>query len=103
MTYAHARRIDPQTSHLAAESVKDTTPLQERILSLYETHGAMIDDEMIEAYARQFGHWWPATPSSLRSRRSDLHYAGKVVERGTKLNARGRKSLLWDINDGRLW
>lgn len=103
MTFAHARNSDPATSHEAAESVKETTPLQDRILSLYETHGAMIDDEMIQAYKAQFGPWWPATDSSLRSRRSDLHYAGKVVERGTKLNARGRKSLLWDLGDGRLF
>ena len=103
MSSVHARNSDPLTSHEAAESVKDTTPLQERILGLFMEHGAMIDDEMIQAYKSQFGHWWPATDSSLRSRRSDLHYAGKVVERGTKLNKRGRKSILWNLADGRLW
>lgn len=103
MTSVHTRKSHPATSHEAAESVKETTPLQERILKLYETHGAMIDDEMIQAYKAQFGHWWPATDSSLRSRRSDLHYAGKVVEQGTKLNKRGRKSILWNLADGRLF
>lgn len=105
MSTVHARVSDPVTSYLAAESVKDTTPLQERILSLFESRtGGMTDEEMIEAYQMQFGHWWPATESSLRTRRSDLHYAGKLRDTGVKkLNSRGRKAIVWDINDGRLF
>lgn len=99
----NTRKSDPVTSFLAAESVNGVTELQSRILALFAEHGAMTDEEMIQKYQAQYGPWWPATDSSLRTRRSDLHHKDLLVEQGTKLNSRGRKSISWNLADGRLF
>lgn len=99
----HARNSDPVTSHLAAESVKDTTPLQDRILKLLDKHGYKTHEELVELYDKEFGPWWPATESSIRTRTADLRDKRLVVERGTKKNKRNRDAILWGINDGRLF
>ena len=102
MTTAHARNSDPATSHLAAESVKDTSELQRRLLILFEEYGAKTHEEMVELYGRQFGPWWPATESSIRTRIADLRDKTLIVERGTKKNKRNRDAILWDL-PGRLF
>ena len=99
MSTAHARNSDPITSHMAANSVKDFTELQKRILSLFDMSNAgLTDEELIKAYKEAFGFVWPATDSSLRSRRSDLHHRGSLRDTGTKrLTKAGGKTIVWDI------
>ena len=109
MTTAHARNSDPATSHLAAESVKDTSELQRRILYLFgEAENGLIDEDLVRIYAQTFGSRYPATESSLRSRRSDLHHNGRLREAKlhdkilTRKTKAGRESTVW-ILEGRLF
>jgi hypothetical protein len=109
MTFAHARNSDPATSHEAAESVKDITELQSRILYLFgETENGFIDEELIKAYNRAYGYRYPATESSLRSRRSDLHHKGLLEkamihkESVTRKTEAGRDSQVY-LLAGRLF
>ena len=94
----HARYTDPYTSHLAAASVNNVTELQSRILTLFQENlGGMTDEEMILLYAKNYGRWFPATDSSLRSRRAQLRDQGVLGEVGVEVNERGRKTILWGL------
>lgn len=103
MTSVHTHKSHPFTSHLAAESVKETSELQRRILSLFDEHGPMTHEELVELYEKQFGPWWPATESSIRSRTRQLVDMTLIVEKSTKKNKRNREAIVWAINDGRLF
>ena len=93
-----ARDSDPQTSHDAAMSVKDTTGLQNRILGIFGNHNGLTDEELIVEYARLFRAWWPATDSSIRSRRSELVGKGLLQDTGVRRKTvAGRDSTVWDI------
>ena len=76
---AHARATDPWTSHSAADSIADVTPLQYRLLQCFDVEMAMTDEELVKVYARTWGITWPATDSSIRSRRSELVGMGQLL------------------------
>ena len=104
MTVAHARNSDPRTSHEAAESVKDLTEVQSRILSLFDRNSfGLTDEQLIEQYNLAFGRYYPATDSSIRSRRSELVHKGKLMDTGHRGTTRaGRATTIWGI-DGKLF
>ena len=94
---AHARNSDPQTSRDAADSVNNVTELQARILQLFEKpHGGYTDEELIREYTKSYSTWFPASESSIRSRRSELRDLGQLrateLKRPTK---NGRLSTVW--------
>ncbi len=92
-----ARGTDPQTSHDAANSIADVTPLQERILQCFDTYGAMADEELIRQYKRTYGIHWPAADSSIRSRRKELVDKGKLLPTFSRaMTNAGRQSIVWD-------
>ena len=94
----HARNTDPYTSHLAAASVNNVSELQRRILTLFQENlGGMTDETMIQMYTKQYGSWFPATDSSLRSRRAQLRDQGVLGEIRVEVNERGRKTILWGL------
>jgi hypothetical protein len=102
---AHARKSDPYTSHLAAAAVvMDTTTLQIRILSVFEyAMNGLTDEELVKNYQRMWGVSFPATDSSIRSRRSELVNKGNVIDTGkTRLTKAGNKSIVWSI-EGRMF
>ena len=101
---AHARSFDPKTSHDAAESVSNLTGVQDRILALYYYRAnGYTDEELIEDYNRAHRHLFPATESSLRSRRAELVVKGQLMDTGVKrLTRAGRKTTVWQIM-GRLF
>jgi len=95
---AHARKSDPMTSQYAAQSVTRTTELQARILQCFEMSNGLTDEELIALYRKTFGISHPATDSSLRTRRSDLHYSNAIQNTGqTRPSQTGRKSIVWDV------
>jgi hypothetical protein len=96
---AHARSYDPQTSHDAAESVWNLTGVQERILALFEyRENGYTDEELIQDYFKAHRHLFPATDSSLRSRRSELVHRGELTDTGVKRLTRvGRKTTVWQL------
>jgi hypothetical protein len=104
MSTAHARNTDPHTSHLAAEAVGDTTPLQRRIMVLFDmAHDGLNDEQLIMNYKNAYGTAFPSTESSIRSRRSDLVAKGYIVDSGrTRPTLHGNKSIVW-LSAGRLW
>ena len=96
---ARARLTDPQTSHDAANSVKDLTGVQERILKLFELpHAGYTDEELIRAYNSAYGYHFPATESSIRSRRSELVHRQYLADSGQRrLTKAGRGTTVWSL------
>jgi hypothetical protein len=96
---AHARATDPWTSHSAADSIADVTPLQYRLLQCFDVEMAMTDEELVKVYARTWGITWPATDSSIRSRRSELVGMGQLLPTNeTRKTKAGHKSIVWTRN-----
>ena len=96
---AHARKTDPFTSHLAAESIKDVTPVQSRILSLFDAFGDMTDEELICQYHLAFHMHWPSADSSIRSRRKELVNLGLLTPTSMVRNTKaGQKSIVWNLS-----
>lgn len=96
---ARARLTDPQTSHDAAKSVKDLTGVQMRILKLFELpHAGYTDEELVLAYQKSYGSFFPATDASIRSRRSELVHRQYLVDSGEKrLTKAGRGTTVWHL------
>ena len=88
----HARTTDPETSHEAAESVTNITPLKQEILQRLMT--PMTDNDLI-ALLRNSSRLI-VTESGVRSRRSELVQAGLVKDTGKRerLNT-GRSAIVW--------
>lgn len=98
MSIAHARNSDPITSHDAAESVKDLTQLQSRIMVIFQMCWGLTDEELIASYNRTYGLHSPATDSSIRSRRSELHHVGQIRDTAiTRKTRAGGNSIVWDV------
>jgi hypothetical protein len=96
-----ARRDDPITSHEAADSVADPTPLQARIFELLSTRypGGLTHEEIVVAYGGyvEAQGWPPATPQNIRSRVKELVRAGRIRKEDTPTGttATGRRSYRW--------
>lgn len=97
-----ARHTDPETSHAAAESVRNITATHERILEILERFGEGTDED-IAAYYQDLAElfdWPPVSPSGLRSRRAELVFWGRVVDTGRRGKTRsGRASIIWERPD----
>ena len=96
-----ARSTDPWTSKDAAMRVA-VQPLQDRLIYVFEAGYPMTDDELLLEYARAASlyRWKPATPSGIRSRRSELVEKGLLIDTGkTRLTATGRHSIVWGLPD----
>lgn len=96
---ARARRTDPRTSHDAANSVKDLTGVQERILKLFELpHSGYTDEELVLAYQKSYGSFFAATDASIRSRRSELVHRQYLVDSGQRrLTKANRGTTVWNL------
>ena len=77
---AHARRDDPDTSHAAAASVTALTATRLAIIDVLATYGPATDETIALHYDGP-----PASPSGLRTRRSELVRAGSAA-RGHVVN-----------------
>lgn len=86
-----ARLTDPQTSHDAAKSVRNISPLKQAILDTLQT--AMTDEELI--LSLRFDGVM-ASESGIRSRRADLVREGYVEDsNGRSKTAAGRSTIIW--------
>lgn len=87
-----ARLTDPQTSHEAAESVRNITPLKRIILNTLQT--AMTDEELVMSI--RHSHGLIASESGIRSRRAELVRDGFVEDsKGRSKTASGRSTIIW--------
>ena len=80
---AVARATDPSTSHEAAKSLGDLTPLRRKVLDVVCAIGPATHEQLVDEYALQHG---PVSPSTVRTRVKELERAGFVlaVEDGSK-------------------
>lgn len=98
-----ARHTDPETSHLAAESVKNLTAARQWILRTIQLLGPCTD-ERIAVHHRNTelaAGWVAMSPSGLRTRRSELVALGLVRNTGKRESmATGRLAILWEVVPG---
>jgi hypothetical protein len=88
----HARTTDPETSHQAAQSVTNITPLKQEILQRLMT--PMTDQLLYELIDRTSD--LVVTESGVRSRRSELVQAGLVKDTGAREKLKtGRNAIVW--------
>jgi len=96
---AHARKLDPHTSHEAADSVRNETRTQSVIMSILSF--PMTDEELVKHYLAlnsMDADIVPlASPSGIRSRRHELALLGKVVPVGYKKTAAKRSAIVWSV------
>jgi len=92
MTY-HARKDDPETSHMAAASVVGTSELQDDILALLHRYGPMTDEQLIARH--NAAGMCPRADSRIRTARHELEGRGVewTGEHGT--TDRGGKTRVW--------
>jgi hypothetical protein len=87
------RTTDPTTSHEAAESVKNMTPLKTAILDCLTI--PMNDEHLVSFVQWRYGHDF-AAPSGIRSRRKELCVAGLIKDTGDReVLKSGRKAIVW--------
>lgn len=97
---AHARRTDPETSHEAAESVREVTirMTQRRILICLLSIGPQDDIGISQWFT--INNQLPPSPSGLRTRRSELVAKGLVQHSGEYgKSATGRRTRIWEITE----
>ena len=94
-----ARKTDPQTSHDAANSVKDVSKTKKAILVLLRKHQS--DMHLVANYsklARQ-NKAPRASESGIRSRRAELVRLGLVKDTGKRdRSAANRQMIVWGRN-----
>lgn len=87
-----ARLTDPETSHEAAQSVTNITPLKQEILQRLMT--PMTDADLIATI--KSSSRLLVTESGVRSRRAELVQAGLVKDTGERVKlATGRSAIVW--------
>jgi hypothetical protein len=92
---AKARHSDPQTSHDAAESVKDITKTQAFILKALRK--PLTDVALVDVY-RAYKTAPRASESGIRSRRAELVKRGQVIDTGRRVKlASGRHAIVWQV------
>jgi hypothetical protein len=88
----HARTTDPETSHEAAMSVTNITPLKQEILQRLMT--PMTDTDLYQLLTTSSR--LIVTESGVRSRRAELVQAGLVRDTGERVKlATGRRAIVW--------
>ena len=97
-TVAKARRTDPQTSHDAADSVKNITEVKALILKTLVV--PMTHNELVNLWLTPAGNPRPgfckSSPEAIRSRCADLVREGRVVDTGKRGKlASGRHAIVW--------
>lgn len=96
---AYARRTDPETSHEAARSIRSDKlrRSQEAVLDVLRSLHRATDVELIQSYnLRGYAFSVPQSDSGIRTRRSELVTAGKVIDSGERVKLpSGRRAIVW--------
>lgn len=92
----HARTQDRQTSHEAAESVKNLTQTKKAILALL-TLTNLTDEQLVSEYRKlaTMSGLPMASESGIRSRRAELVDQGLVESVGFDKTRAGRRTTIW--------
>ena len=90
----NARTTDPETSHEAAQSVTNVTPLKRQILEVLAQ--PMTDPELVLRVS--FRSPTAVTASGVRSRRAELVREGQVKDTGARQKLEsGRSAIVWGL------
>lgn len=94
--HAAARLTDPDTSHLAAQSVTNYHNVQHAILDVVARWGPLTDEDIAD---RVRSLPIKTSPSGLRTRRKELVALGMLVANPRKVRlSTGRLGTRWEIN-----
>lgn len=96
----HARKTDPETSHEAAESVRELTATQQEVLRIVKVLKRTTDVELVYQYQQMSNHFGAprASESGIRSRRAELVKAGKIKDSGDREKLpSGRRAIVWTL------
>lgn len=97
MKTVRARRTDPATSHLAAESVDNITATQSFVLRCLKR--PRNDVELVNAY-RAYKTAPRASESGIRTRRAELVDRGLVIDTGRRVRlSSGRYAIVWGLSN----
>lgn len=96
-----ARRTDPATSHLAAQSLNNLTKQRSFVLNVLRLLGPMTDEELVRR-ATGMAEWQEdqvrVSPSGVRTRRHELVAQGQVRDTGQRVTTRsGRRAIVWEV------
>ena len=97
----NTRTLDPSTSHAAEKSVNNLTKTKNAILEILAIPCA--DVELVDRYyaKAETGAAPNASPSGIRSRRSELVEEGRVVDSGFRIKLpSGRSAIVWKLTEG---
>lgn len=93
---ARARKTDPITSQMAAESVRNVTKTQQFVLRVLSR--PRTDVELVEAY-NNMKTAPRASESGIRSRRAELVRRNMIVDTGKRVRLdSGRYAIVWVAN-----
>lgn len=94
----HARATDPETSHLAAETVSNLTETKQAILRILKTK-PLNDDQIYQIFFQgaEHGYWKHASVSGVRSRRAELVREGLIKQVSRTETRFGRKCYVWGL------
>lgn len=91
---ANARRRDPITSWMAANSVANEDTIRYHVVRALNRR-PMTDEELLSTLSEKVA----CTPSGVRSRRAELTQDGYVVNTGrTRKTTTGREAQVWAVN-----
>lgn len=97
---ALARNTDPDTSHAAAATIRESrsAALRRVILNLFRDHGPMTDHDVAFRYDCLPGAS-DVSDSGLRTRRAELVADGALVDTGRREPSptSGRAAIVWGI------
>ena len=103
---AQARSTDPETSHAAADSVRNQSLLRQAILQVLREHGRMTDYTLWESHIRPMvetvGSPVQCVDSGCRGRRSELVDGGYVRDSGYVDSGKtNREAIMWEATPER--
>jgi hypothetical protein len=89
-----ARKTDPITSHLAAESVTEETltRIENLVSQIFRTGLHLTDEELVNVYTK---NGYPGTPQAVRTARNELANLEKLEIVGIGKTSHGRKARVW--------
>lgn len=100
-TVAKARNTDPQTSHMAAESISaDHLSETQAAIMVILRQAPMCDEKLVEQFRvwEQLGRFPKASDQSVRSRRAELVRMGMVEYAGfDERMSTGRFGRVWRV------
>jgi hypothetical protein len=93
---ARARRSDPETSHMAAESVS-VRENQVRVYQVLSQLGPSTDEWLVACYPMYMSEH-PQSPSGIRTRRKELWRKGLVKWTGKKVRGKTNRLMrVWTV------